>query len=241
MDPWGIDQCIRNNPTAAALALVGKSLLYRSAEDRYAIYEYYDPHVGFPQPPVGDQTMDIIGLLHIYQNITNPRDVKLTQNLAYLALDVVDYINGYPNSGPQNVPDIQYQMLFANLVASVPESEAAQYFKNVWKAYQHSNYRFGNPFYFSYYTSAYLLDVLSWTGVFNDGLSSYAQRASNYNSMRYYMLFYQNVTGILKSYAQPVPVNVYKNGVCSYAYNLLLPFGEMKRIIFSQTEIILTK
>ncbi len=240
LDAQGIDLCTLNNPTAASFILVGSSLLHRSAEDRYSIYLNY-AREDYVQPPPGDPNMDIIGLMHVYQNITLPDIQKRTQNIIPYAVEVLEYIESYPDSGLQVVSDIQNQVLFATLVASVPASEASQYFINVWTAYQHSPYRTGNPFYFSYQTGQFLLSILSWTGILNGGLQSYSNRAANYNSVNNLMFFYQEALGILKSFAQLLPVNTFQNDVCSYAYNLELPYGIIRRVIFSQNQILSCK
>ncbi len=90
----------------------------------------------------------------------------------------------------------------------------------------------------SFSTGAFLSEAVFFPQASQDGVYPLSIRLENYGRMKSIMLMYQGITSIQKKF---VPINVYENGICSFAYNLHLAFGNLVRIIFSQTELLFKK
>ncbi len=239
LNPEGIDICTLKNPTASAYILLVKSLLYRSASDRRLIYLNYQPNPGtIPLPPADSPNFDAIGLYYIYRNIyvyfINQRPPT---GVPYI-LSIVEYINTYNLSGLQQSLTLENFHLFSTISASVPSSVCIPYFFKVLSAY------FEEPIVINtanqgYYTVQSFYNLVYYTFADdNRNIFPLSVRLDNYIRVQNYLLFYQGASGIIKSFSQFVPVNVYENGLCFYSYNLDLPYGHVVRIILSQTQLL---
>lgn len=245
LDSQGINMHILNNPTAYKMSEISRELDLRSADNRYAIYEYFNPNIfGIPAlTPPGDENVDLVGLLYIYQNITTTLGpVKDLTAIPYIDT-VLEYIRSYPVSGPQYIADLQYNALFASITASVPTSQAntkLARLMNDFAAADSITIEFNNFGSASYNTVIFLLILLCAAAgnlinpVFINFLNA---RLVRYQRIITILLEGTGTASIQESFAQTLPINTLNDGICYFAYNLHLPFGKLARIVFSQTNL----
>lgn len=245
IDPQGINMCILNNPTAFKMAQIGQELDLRSAANRYAIYQYYDPQLdGVPHlPPLGDENVDIVGLYYIYRNISvtlNP--VKSQSAIPYIDT-VLEYIRSYPVSGPQYNVDLQYNAMFATITASIPTSQAKEkltILMNTIASIDNVQIEFNDIASASFDTVIFLIVLLrvAANNVATPLVNTLSERLLRYQRIRMILLEGTGAASIQQSFAQPLPINTRGDGICYYSYNINLPTGSLVRIVFSQTNLL---
>ncbi len=90
-------------------------------------------------------------------------------------------------------------------------------------------------------TALLLWDLVYYSTTNDDGEVPLDVRLSNYKTVQTVMLGLQGTPGIVKSFAQLLPVNTMEEGLCQFGYNLLLPYGKLTRVIFGQTDMFFKK
>lgn len=246
IDSQGINLCILNNPTAFKMAQIGQELDLRSAANRYAIYQYYDPQlVGVPHlPPPGDENVDIVGLYYIYRNISLTLNPVKNQSVIPYIDTVLEYIRNYPVSGPQYNVDLQYNAIFATITASIPTSQAKEkltILMNTIASIDNVQIEFNDIASASFDTVVFLIVLLRVaTGNLANPLflNTLSERIIRYQRIRMILLEGTGAASIQQSFAQPLPINTRGEGLCYYSYNINLPTGNLVRIVFSQTNLL---
>ena len=127
------------------------------------------------------------------------------------------------------------------IFASVPESNALDFGNEVLAAIGKSPLVYTNVYSYGVLSSIVMFFFVYYSTIFNDEELPLNVRLANYQRIQSIMLQLQGISSIIKSFAQPLPITTQNDGLCQFAYNLLLPTGKMTRVVFGQNDLLFKK